>query len=110
MNPEVKAKWLEALRSGRYTQGKGALCCRVNGVQQYCCLGVLCEVLQVPAISSVGSNFTSYSDADGLLPDIAVRLAELNEFDPVVAGKGLAALNDLGKTFTEIADLIEEYL
>ena len=34
-------KWVEALRSGRYKQGKGALCYNKD---KYCCLGVLCEV------------------------------------------------------------------
>jgi hypothetical protein len=43
VNPEVKAKWLAALRSGEYRQGKHAL--NTGGPEgQFCCLGVLCEV------------------------------------------------------------------
>jgi|688.fasta_scaffold08051_1 hypothetical protein len=41
MNGELKAKWLEALRSGWYKQGQGRLRDENN---QFCCLGVLCDV------------------------------------------------------------------
>jgi hypothetical protein len=41
MNPEVKAMWLTDLRSGEFTQGKGALRTEDG---EYCCLGVLCEL------------------------------------------------------------------
>jgi len=40
MTPELKAKWLNALRNGNYTQGFGSL--HVDNT--YCCLGVLCEI------------------------------------------------------------------
>lgn len=39
--------WLEALRSGNYKQTKGKLRSR-NGA--YCCLGVACEVAEVPRV------------------------------------------------------------
>jgi hypothetical protein len=39
MNPEIKKKWLTALRSGEYKQTAGAL----KDTSGYCCLGVLCE-------------------------------------------------------------------
>lgn len=41
MKSADKAKWLEALRSGEYTQTEGALC----NDGKYCCLGVLEVVL-----------------------------------------------------------------
>lgn len=41
MNKEVKAKWVAALRSGEYKQGKGRL---KNINNEYCCLGVLCAL------------------------------------------------------------------
>lgn len=37
MDPEIKKKWIEALRSGRYTQAKG----RLRRGDAFCCLGVL---------------------------------------------------------------------
>ena len=40
MHEYVKNKWVEALRSGKYKQGRGKL----NSENGYCCLGVLCEV------------------------------------------------------------------
>ena len=43
MNKEAKQKWIEALRSGMYTQGK---CSLKNTDNNYCCLGVLVEVFE----------------------------------------------------------------
>ncbi len=42
MNPEVKAEWLKALRSGEYKQCRGSLAKHNQG---YCCLGVLADVV-----------------------------------------------------------------
>lgn len=41
MNPQVKVKWLHALRSGEYRQGRYRLKGEGGG---FCCLGVLCDV------------------------------------------------------------------
>lgn len=41
MNPEAKKLWVEALRSDKYQQGKGALK-TIQG--SFCCLGVLCDL------------------------------------------------------------------
>ena len=40
MNKEVKKKWVDALRSGEYAQGRSSL----RDHDEYCCLGVLCEL------------------------------------------------------------------
>lgn len=40
MRPDVKAKWITALRSGEYRQGRGSL----REHDAYCCLGVLCDL------------------------------------------------------------------
>lgn len=40
VNKENIRKWVEALRSGEYTQGKNAL----RDGDKYCCLGVACDV------------------------------------------------------------------
>lgn len=42
MNAEIKTKWLEALRSGRYQQAESEL---KDDKGCFCCLGVLCEVV-----------------------------------------------------------------
>lgn len=44
MNTEYKRKWVDALRSGKYRQGVGVL---KNANEEYCCLGVLCDILDV---------------------------------------------------------------
>lgn len=41
MNPEWKAKWVTALRSGDYEQGVGSLMAQ----RGFCCLGVLCNII-----------------------------------------------------------------
>ena len=48
MDPEVKARWVQALRSGKYHQGTSTLRSRRDHYPaRYCCLGVLCEVVGV---------------------------------------------------------------
>ena len=45
MDPEVKGKWVAALRSGEYEQGYEYLkTVEPNGDTKYCCLGVLCQL------------------------------------------------------------------
>jgi hypothetical protein len=43
INPEVKAAWVTALRSGEYKQGQGKL--RIEN--HYCCLSVLCDLHRI---------------------------------------------------------------
>lgn len=40
MTPELKQKWIDALRSGTYKQGYKTLHPRTD----FCCLGVLCDI------------------------------------------------------------------
>lgn len=42
MQTEIKQKWCEALRSDKYKQGMYAL---RNSNDEYCCLGVLCDII-----------------------------------------------------------------
>ena len=44
MNPEIKARWQEKLRSGEYQQGSGMLAAHTESGDKFCCLGVLCEI------------------------------------------------------------------
>lgn len=131
MNPEVKARWVEALRSGRYPRAKGALCVLDpddldrRTVLGYCCLGVLTElavdagVLDVsPDTSGGGNRAYGARRESAYLPDEVVRWAELSSRNPIVrSGEGvfnhsrsLAALNDQDVPFGVIADLVEEQL
>lgn len=49
MSPELKAKWVAALRSGEYKQGREVL---RNG-DQFCCLGVLCDIIGLEVLDGV---------------------------------------------------------
>lgn len=46
MNPEIKTRWVAALRSGNYRQGKKKLAQQMTRTMPmtHCCLGVLCEL------------------------------------------------------------------
>jgi hypothetical protein len=119
MNTEIKARWLEALRSGRYQQGVGRL---KNTEGQMCCLGVLCDLAtkegigrwdrDVAGLPLFGVGASVY---DGVLPYAVMEWAELDSEDPDINGCGITAYNDghgglHEHTFAEIADLIEAAL
>ena len=57
----LKDKWIAALRSGKYKQGKGAL----QRNESFCCLGVLCEVAGVHNFDHDGFGMT-YEFSDGM--------------------------------------------
>jgi hypothetical protein len=132
MKPEIKQLWIDALRSGEYIQGHGAL----KTSWGYCCLGVLCD-LHRKHTGKGDWNFNKYqAEAPGNpngTETAAVFLSEkITEWSGVENGNpfvkldgrqyDLAGLND-GMTvvqgteekfrkfsFNEIADLIEEQL
>lgn len=102
MNPELKAKWVEALRSGKYKQAQGKL--RTHEGDAHCCLGVLCEVM---GLEPRGPGY--------FMPDKALRTVGLNKSVPGLGSRGvtqayLITMNDSGAPFSEIADWIEANL
>ena len=112
MNQEIKEKWLAALRSGKYKQGKY----RLRTIDdEYCCLGVLCEVVGLEAQLDRFNRY-KYEGESAFLP-LSVKLVS------EISGSGslhnpiyfngtnrdcLMTLNDSGMTFEQIADVIEE--
>lgn len=123
MDATVKGKWVKALRSGKYAQGRYAL----NTDGKFCCLGVLCEIaradeglrLEVKNINEI----VIYGDESSFLPRQVAEWAGIDSSGSIpdnfpvefVNGKGhrdtaysLMALNDSGATFEDIADIIEE--
>lgn len=61
MNPEVKALWLNALRSGEYKQAQGALKVTTRYVGEvetdsFCCLGVLTDLAVKAGIMKEGEE------------------------------------------------------
>lgn len=130
MNPQVKQKWIDALRSGKYEQGSEKL----RSVSGYCCLGVLCDlyaqehntewrfrgnketILQL-------MDYWYYEGESEFLPESVMNWAGLELNCPVVKidveeddeepwfyREGLADLNDSGYTFNDLSKLIEEQL
>jgi hypothetical protein len=101
----LKDKWVAALRSGKYEQGRGAL--NHNG---FCCLGVLCEVaveIGFPIMrkesASGGITYGAGSEYGYavLPPGFNHGLSHLQE-------SLLARMNDMEeKSFSAIADYID---
>lgn len=112
MNDVVK-KWVAALRSGEYKQTKKFLHTRYAGEDRFCCLGVLCDLAVkegiIPSPSKSDRYHNSYDHERAYLPDSVMEWVKINEstgeYDAV--GGNLSGLNDKGKSFSEIADIIE---
>lgn len=49
MKKSLFDKWIAALESGEYARGHGALQCKRRFKNQYCCLGVLADVIDPEA-------------------------------------------------------------
>ncbi len=115
MNKEIKEKWIAALRSNEYKQGHNRL--RRFG-EEYCCLGVLCDL-------AVKEGIAKWSDGDD---EDSIRIESLDRLEkstanlinsvkdwagfshPYASGEEvvLIRLNDTAKlTFKEISDVIE---
>jgi hypothetical protein len=104
MNPELKARWLKALRSGTYLQGQKAL----HKESKFCCLGVLCD-LGLPEKWEPSDWDSDYyihpwgNPHDELLSkEISYEIKLGNALQ-----RRLADMNDQGKSFIEIAEVIE---
>lgn len=131
MNPEVKQKWIDALRSGNYEQGSEKLR-TVNG---YCCLGVLCDIYAQENNTQwkfSGNEETNlqpmdywyFLDQSEFLPQSVMNWAGLGTHNPSVRvycedsdgederyyNDEIANVNDSGYSFSQIADIIQQQL
>lgn len=98
MTPEMKTKWVEALRSGKYKQTTGLL----KDAEGYCCLGVL---------ASINGH---EPDEEGLIPGMWVDpegLLPMPIADQIGIGHGwmsyYSGMNDSNYSFEKIAADIE---
>ena len=120
MPKKLLKAWLEALRSGKYKQGRGAL--RVDEVNDphYCCLGVLQMVCDGKVESGIaGDGTTLYKSMPSLkwLKDKGITFSQYGvktHSDPDLSSLHTTAsgandgMGDLdGYSFAEIADAIE---
>jgi len=95
MKQELKQKWVAALRSGKYRQGRGHLrVVNLDGSITFCCLGVLHMVVE----GELPPNDFGYLSCS---TEEKANISRENQL-------ALATLNDDGKTFLEIADVIEQ--
>lgn len=99
---EFAEKWLAALRSGEYRQGKEVL--MANGC--YCALGVACKVAGIDDEKIYGWSLTNPMN----IPQVELLPQELIYTSP--SGDGslddeISYMNDRGKSLPEIADWIE---
>jgi hypothetical protein len=137
MDQTIKEQWIDALESGRYEMGRGALREEVNGKDKYCCLGVLCEIAVEEGVIPPGATqpnsyfgnryyYGNPESADskiydsGYLPAAVMNWAGLSECNPRAKAAGhecaghdgtvtLADLNDSDYyTFKYIARFIGE--
>ncbi len=127
MNEDVKRKWLKALRSGDYPQTHGIL----HDEEGFCCLGVLCDLAveggvvdppkKIDYISHdrkgqhVEKTYYVYGEEKWreLLPRKVMAWAGLVAPNPLVKSKlglTLSGLNDRGRSFKQIANIIERQL
>jgi len=107
MHPDIKTRWLDALRSGTYHQTRT----RLRQGKRYCVFGVLCDLsLQEPSpwqwryIHREGWHFGHFRNT----PPYTVYnwWAGIPEHDY----QTLLILNDDRATFAQLADWIDEHL
>lgn len=115
MNPEIKKRWVDALRSGEYQQTHGNLW----DSDGFCCLGVLSDLAVKDGVVEWDLGVIQDPETDhrsaGLLHDKVIDWAGLERRDPEVTDQKdrpttLSIINDMGEPFTVIADIIEEQL
>lgn len=98
MSSDIKLRWLDALRSGNYRQAQGALQRTFSPYTKYdvgyCCLGVLADIQ--------GCDWDMQHLATSRVPEKYSAGLKIEEQEK------LATMNDNGKTFSEIADYVEE--
>lgn len=126
---KIRKRWVAKLRSGEYKQGKGFLArkaARSNAHDRYCCLGVLCDmavkakIIPQPTESeefdsakekTVKVKAYGFGEDVGSLPDEVVSwvgmASDFGNFNGEAGSDNLANMNDSGKIFKQIADIIE---
>lgn len=111
MDKKIKQKWLKALRSGKYKQGKYQL----RREDSFCCLGVLCDIHSKEQgisweESTSGTNEISENSGNFeiLLPPKVELWSGLANND--VLRQLVSKNDDEGASFKEIADIIDTNL
>jgi hypothetical protein len=125
INTELLERWITALRSGAYEQGRMSL--RERSGERYCCLGVLCDVYN-PELWQWHHNYGwVYHEDEGVRSDGVVSEGMTNTLPPryirdelglqnnvvyegehLILSHVLTQMNDFeSRDFNEIADYLE---
>lgn len=120
MNNNVKAKWVEALRSGKYVKTEFALKkFNFRKLQlEYCALGVLCDLYLKEQGRKWGGNHITGFYVDSYSPlkipsHEVMKWSGLRYYEPSLSefGFDVGEINDCKEfSFKEIANIIEECL
>lgn len=103
-----KDKWVKALRSGEYAQGQGSLCHQGVKHDYFCCLGVLCDIVDGNKWAGYHEGMAVYGKDEFMsLPNSVKEKTGLK--DERIIGE-LIDMNDSGKRFSTIAKYIENSL
>lgn len=118
MNRQIKAQWIEALRSGEYKQDRDGGQLKTD--KGFCCLGVLADLYLKDKGEQWDKTESEYK-VDGcnqFLPETVKNWAEMDQGNPWLkyvdeegythCDNAITDLNDSGVPFDVLADLIEE--
>jgi len=117
MKKEIADIWVKALRSDDYKQVQGYLTKREGNTNSFCCLGVLCDIMQKQTKELKVETMYDHYKYNGHGSNLPVEVRKWSGMTSSDGGftsnvdleETLMTLNDTGKTFKEIADLIEKY-
>jgi len=121
MKEEIAKKWVEALRSNEFNQGRGRLCQEADDGDYFCCLGILAELYCQEVGSSVWEKYAPRGMfvAEGelaihgnvlKLPPGVMDWAGMKTHDgDYKKDRSLSMDNDAGKSFKQIANTINTH-
>jgi hypothetical protein len=104
---EPQKKWLAALRSGEFEQGKRRL--RTHDGSHYCCLGVACQISELGSYTDCAYIVNKDPRPYELPKEVQTWLGLKTPNGAFGVDQSLAKMNDDGISFSHIADYIEYY-
>lgn len=109
LNKEAVHKWVKALRSGEYKQGREQL---RNDDDEYCCLGVACDVFKEEVNGEWkqnGENYQFHIGGNHTVGFMPIFLKDHLGLSENFVNVELVSANDHKElSFDEIANMIEE--
>lgn len=125
MKPDIKQRWLSALRSGKYVHGATYLkILREDGQICHCVMGVLCEIHAEETAQEWKTHIVgdvpvfSYLSSAGTIPFDVQRWSGISdsvpffeeETDTGIRSTSLSYLNDSSMSYDTAVDAIEKEL